>query len=230
MSAESSSLKPGLILTTLWAVIAFAGSQFVVALVASKFFGWNGEGNASFFVVQGVAQLVCLATLYKILTLYDLNFKKIGLTGNPLRHAGLIGLIYLAYLGTSAIFTSAAGVLFNVDLERAQNIGFVAPQGIELVYVFVALVVVTPFVEEVIFRGFLYRAYGRTFGPLLGALLVSLLFAMVHGQVNVGLDVFVMSLAACYLRHKTDSLWPPIMLHTLKNFIAFIALFAFSTG
>jgi membrane protease YdiL (CAAX protease family) len=30
-----------------------------------------------------------------------------------------------------------------------------------------------------------------------------------------------------YLREKTGSLWPPIGLHALKNFVAFMALFVF---
>jgi membrane protease YdiL (CAAX protease family) len=39
------------------------------------------------------------------------------------------------------------------------------------------------------------------------------------------LDTFTLSLVLCYLRQKTDSLWPGIMLHALKNGLAFMSLF-----
>ena len=39
------------------------------------------------------------------------------------------------------------------------------------------------------------------------------------------LDTFTLSMVLCYLRQETDSLWPGILLHALKNCIAFITLF-----
>jgi membrane protease YdiL (CAAX protease family) len=59
------------------------------------------------------------------------------------------------------------------------------------------------------------------------------LFAVAHLQFGSGapllwiaaIDTFVLSLFLIYLKDKTDSLWAPILLHMLKNFIAFMALF-----
>jgi membrane protease YdiL (CAAX protease family) len=53
----------------------------------------------------------------------------------------------------------------------------------------------------------------------------SAIFGFAHGQWNVGVDTFALSLALCYLAYKTNSLWPSVLLHSLKNLIAFILVF-----
>ena len=64
----------------------------------------------------------------------------------------------------------------------------------------------------------------------LPATLVSALFGVAHGQWNVGLDVFVLSMVACGLREATGSIWAGIVLHMIKNMVAFMATFVFVTG
>jgi membrane protease YdiL (CAAX protease family) len=125
----------------------------------------------------------------------------------------------------SIVLSSIFAVVFSINLQQQQDIGYTNPNGFELALIFVALVGLAPFVEEVLFRGFLFAAFRRTFGFWLGAIGVSLLFGVAHGQANVGIDVFVLSMFLCYLREKTDSLWPSIALHVLKNLVAFTLLF-----
>ena len=95
------------------------------------------------------------------------------------------------------------------------------------------LVVVAPVVEELIFRGWLYgkmreATHGkfRTWVAIgLPMLLVSLLFGLVHGQWNVGVVVFAMSLVMCALREITGTIYAGMLVHMLKNAVAFMLLF-----
>ena len=57
------------------------------------------------------------------------------------------------------------------------------------------------------------------------ALFVSSVFGLVHGQWNVALDTFVLSMVMIALYEKTNNLWASVLLHGIKNFIAFMALF-----
>ena len=67
------------------------------------------------------------------------------------------------------------------------------------------------------------------------AIITSLMFAVGHLQFGSGapllwvaaLDTFVLSLVLCYIREKTDSLWPGIFIHAIKNALAFSVLFLF---
>lgn len=61
---------------------------------------------------------------------------------------------------------------------------------------------------------------------LLGAAVFSsMLFALAHGQWNVAIDTFILSFALVWVFEKTGSIWASVLLHGLKNFIAFGALF-----
>lgn len=62
--------------------------------------------------------------------------------------------------------------------------------------------------------------------PLFGAAIFSsMLFALAHGQWNVAIDTFILSFALIWVFEKTGSIWASILLHALKNLIAFGALF-----
>jgi membrane protease YdiL (CAAX protease family) len=43
--------------------------------------------------------------------------------------------------------------------------------------------------------------------------------------VNVALDVFILSIVMCGLREMTGSIWAGVVLHMMKNGLAFYLLF-----
>ncbi len=224
-----SSREPrqwGAVGATFWSVVAFFVPQFALLPLLGFLDALPIDRNAKIFILQGVAQLVTLAVLWLVVRgLYRSGPRAFDLGKfDP----GLLGWSVLAfplYLITSTVMSNLLAVFFGVNLLEQQNIGYSEPNGFELALIFVALVLLAPFVEEVLFRGFLFSAFRRTFGFWIGAIGVSLLFAVAHGQANVGIDVFVLSMFLCYLREKTDSLWPAIALHSLKNLVAFVVLF-----
>lgn len=57
------------------------------------------------------------------------------------------------------------------------------------------------------------------------SLVVSMVFGILHGQWNVGVNVFALSLVMCLLREYTGSVWAGIVLHMTKNALAFYMLF-----
>lgn len=216
----------GVIGATAWGFAAFFLPQFALVPVLGLVGALTIDQNAKIFLLQGFTQVITLLVLwFVIVKLYRSKLSAIGLGKfDP----GLLGWSVLAfpiYLIISTALSNLFAVLFRIDLMEHQDIGYTDPNGYELALIFVALVVLAPLVEEILFRGFLFAAFRRTFGFWLGAVGVSLLFAVAHGQANVGIDVFVLSMFLCYLRDKTDSLWPAVALHALKNLVAFVVLF-----
>lgn len=216
----------GVIGATVWGFASFFLPQFALAPVWGVVATLALDQNAKIFLLQGFSQLFTLLVLWLVIVkLYRSKLTAIGLGKfNP----GLLGwsvLAFPAYLVISTALSSVFAAVFNIDLTEHQDIGYTDPNGYELALIFVALVVLAPLVEEILFRGFLFSAFRRTFGFWIGAIGVSLLFAIAHGQANVGIDVFVLSMFLCYLREKTDNLWPAVALHSLKNLVAFIVLF-----
>jgi len=92
--------------------------------------------------------------------------------------------------------------------------------------------VLPPLAEETLFRGFLYTGLRKRWSFVWTTAMVSLLFASLHlfegsgGLLWIaGIDTFLLSLVLCYLREKTGNLWAGIIIHILKNGLAFIFLY-----
>lgn len=60
--------------------------------------------------------------------------------------------------------------------------------------------------------------------------ITSLAFGIMHGQWNVGINVFTMSIVLCIMREITGSIYSGILLHMLKNAIAFYLLYITTLG
>lgn len=114
----------------------------------------------------------------------------------------------------------------GVDLSQVQQNGFEgATQWYEYVAAFITLVCLAPIFEELIFRGYLFGRLRSVAGFWPSAIATSLVFAIAHKQLNVGVDVFALSMCMCVAREHFRSIYPTILMHMLKNGLAFSLLF-----
>jgi len=174
--------------------------------------------------------------LWYFLRTKQLSFKLLGLIKPRWADVGYTLLAFGAYFLVYGILLSLATTLVpSLDLNQKQELGFDAQQNLAgLIMVFLALVVLAPLTEEVLFRGFILQGLRSRWAFLPSALLTSVVFGTAHlmgGSQGAallwvaGLDTLVLSMVLCYLREKTGGLWAGIGLHALKNSIAFVALF-----
>lgn len=139
---------------------------------------------------------------------------------------GLAPLGFIVYFIASGILVYLASQIIGFDMSQVQNTGFTRlSQVYEYGLAFVTLIVVAPLAEEILFRGFLYGKLRRHLPVWVSILVTSLLFGVVHGQWNVGVDVFALSVVLCVLRETTGSIWAGVLLHMLKNSVAFFIVF-----
>ena len=136
--------------------------------------------------------------------------------------AGFIVYIILSYFLTSI----SLHILPFYNADQVQDTGFAGlGQGFEYVLAFATLVIIAPISEELLFRGYLLGKLRKHVSTWLAILITSLLFGAIHLAWNVGVDVFALSIVLCLLRIRTGRLWPSILLHMIKNAIAFYFLF-----
>lgn len=142
--------------------------------------------------------------------------------------AGFIGFLFVSML----LITVAKTALPMLDWSQPQDVGFTTTLfGTDRILAFLLLVVVSPIAEELLFRGYLFHRLRKARMPLwLATIAVSLVFAVVHGQINVGVAVFVLSVFACGLRHYTNSIWPGTIIHGLNNLLQFYIVFVWGLG
>ena len=133
----------------------------------------------------------------------------------------------VVYLLFAAVLLSVFAAFFpHIDLQQTQDVGFqnLATKS-QYLLAFITLVILAPLAEEVLFRGYLYGKLRKHVPLWLAMLVTSALFGAVHGQWNVALDTFVLSIVMCSLREVTGSIWSGVLLHMIKNSVAFYFLF-----
>ena len=152
----------------------------------------------------------------------------IGLARRPILKGIGYGLIaWGAYMALTVVGTLIIKSLTpGVDLDQAQDVGFKnITDSLDIFYAFLVIVIIAPIVEEIVFRGYLYGSLRPRMPWWLAAVIVSLLFGIVHGQINLAIDTFFLSMVICYLRDRTGAIWSGIFVHSLKNALAFYILF-----
>ena len=130
-----------------------------------------------------------------------------------MRAEGISGIVIITVFAVTAVVAQFG----NADEEQglipdrfdssraAQFAGYAA-----------VVVIVAPIVEELLFRGVGYGLLER-FGPNRAAVLVGLAFAAVHGLL-IGFPVIAtFGIGLAFLRARTDSIYPCILLHSAFN-------------
>lgn len=139
-------------------------------------------------------------------------------------------VVYL--LISAAVLYLFSVVAPQIDLKQAQDIPFSGlSHQYEYMLAFLTLVILAPAAEELLFRGYLFGKMKKHAPFWLATIITSLLFGGLHLiagaslQWNVAADTFALSLVLCSLRQITGNIWAGILLHMIKNGIAYYFLF-----
>lgn len=99
--------------------------------------------------------------------------------------------------------------------ETLYSTGF----GVELI----ALGILAPLTEEMLFRGLVYRRFKET-SPMIPAMIwASLVFALLHGNMVQGIYAFIMGIVFCYVYERYGSMKAPILMHMSANILSVVA-------
>ena len=229
------SLKSGsdLVYLPILAIITFYAAQFIVGVPMLIILGSETLKTPLIATIFSVLVYV-LSFIFLLFTFKHIKPLKTPVTRNELGLNNLvtfsdIGLAlasFFGYLAFSAILTALFSVFPWFNLNENQPLLYstlISPSG--KILAALALVVAGPILEEVIYRGLIYGKLRKNHSLITSILTVSILFGFLHGQWNVGVNVFALSVVACLMRETTGTIYAGIILHILKNAIAFYMLF-----
>jgi len=197
----------------------------------------NSEGlvlvilSVSTFVCGFGMQLFCIRQAVhrenrRLRDLLSLNLK--SLNGSWLKAFGLGVATYLLALFAEQL----VGQIYTVP-STDPTADFIKTLGGNALYLMMALAMMGPFVEEVIFRGFLYnimakhatsRLTSATAANLIAVLGSAAVFGLMH--MNIAALPFYMVLGAVYAEsyRRSGTLVVPIIAHVLNNSVIVITL------
>lgn len=137
--------------------------------------------------------------------------------GRPLDLAGW-GIVALAMFGSTSVRIIWWIIWYCRDiLQVASTTGaytFKLPHSHVDAFVVANVALLPPLIEELLFRGTLFRSLRLRLGPSKAALLCSALFGIAHSD---RMGIFILALACALVYTRTRSLWAPIALHALNN-------------
>jgi membrane protease YdiL (CAAX protease family) len=216
------------------AILALLAGQ-MAALTALTW--WYGAGIAHLpdFSGDGVAVtlIILISTPVQTILLWLLAHQA---GGDAARYLG-----YVRPRGSDIAIGVAAVIAFivigdavtwafgrNVVTGFQDNIYRTAAEAGWLPWLWLVVVVVTPFGEETLFRGFLFRGWHRTPGDAWAVILVTAaLFAIVHVQYDLFViaQVFVSGVMLGWFRWVSGSTLLTMLLHGLINFEGMVETF-----
>jgi membrane protease YdiL (CAAX protease family) len=217
-------------LMALWVGVVLIGVQYALAYLISAMHLQVSEivlQTIFSALVYVVALLVIIFVPWKLLKMKTTR-EELGMRGLPTWTDILLAPIaFIVFLIASGfIMAVMQAIMPSIDWTQEQDVGFNnIISNLDFVLTFLSLVVIAPIAEEIIFRGWLYGKMRRKMSAVPAILIVSLLFGLVHGQWNVGVVVFTMSIAMCLIRELTGTIWGGILVHMIKNGLAFYALY-----
>jgi hypothetical protein len=185
-------------------------------------------GFTAIIVAQSL--IFSLVPLVRIAGLRRESLAQIGFrVAQPLRLAAQGVGLGLALLALNLII---ANIFSQLGITQNQSDNFPLRSGdvIGQILIAVAVGIIGPLGEEVLFRGYIFNALLRSWGGPAAYLVSALLFSLAHGlaatQGIIALlaPTFIIGLVLAWNMHRTGSLLPSFIAHATNNSIAVILL------
>lgn len=220
----------------------------VIFLIISKFFNTTGLSRNLLQIITTVITYVItvflVITIHRKITKQKISGADVGFNRLPSwSDVFLVVPVFMAYSLTSSFGIILLNALFPAfNINQQQQIGFGSFYGrLEYILVFLLVAFLTPLFEEVLFRGFFLKHLEKKIPPKIAIIVVGLVFAILHIDwvavfqrfswdlifSHIVVDIFIFALALGSLVKITGSIWASVLLHILKNSVAFAVLFLF---
>ena len=250
MSKDLSSIKQSNVwqfgLSVFVATLIFYTSQYLPIFVLVIFLSSSGKNQqqvTDLFTDNHLMQffalfLIAATTIYLIYRYLRRQGKNpityLRLNRPPsLSELGDVVIAYGLYFATLLFATVIVSAFTTVDVNQVQELGIADPQTFNTqLLVFLSLVVLPPISEEILFRGFLFQKLKKHSSVIIATVAVSILFGVAHLEYSnlnwiAVVDTLIFSVYLIYIFEKHKSLYSPMILHGIKNSIAFYILFIY---
>lgn len=202
--------------------LGLAGMVVLVAGLLTLFYFWKNEAfiqSIGLLALELVFVLpVGLIALWRKADLGSLGLRRFK-PGSMALGCGYLVIGYVIILVHNLVLLA-----LHMDTQ-GNEVSQLLSQMASPVWLFFVGIVVGPLVEEIAFRGFVFKGLQPRYGWQKAALISSLLFALAHLDLASLIPTFVLGYAFAVLYKQSKSIWPGILLHALVNTFGLVAAF-----
>lgn len=192
----------------------------------------EAQSQPSFAAIGGMGILIYLALAISAwffalkrrgVSLREAGFRPVPFTTLLKMVPVTIGMMVL----TAIVVAISAQVFGDVPTAQDQVVGDAQSISFQdFIWLFILGAVAAPIVEEFMFRGLLYPLLRNRLTVAIAVAMSALLFAFLHFIPPLVPALLVMGVVLAVLVERYESLYPSILVHSLNNGAALLALYA----
>lgn len=123
-------------------------------------------------------------------------------------------IIYLGYLNSLLPIPDIFSEMQMSQYEMIEN--FLTSEGVLLFGLF-HIALVPSLCEEVLFRGYILRAFEKSWGIITGVIISGIIFGMFHLQLGNMLPLATLGILLGLMTWLSGSIWPAVLAHFINN-------------
>jgi uncharacterized protein len=221
-----------MVLSAVSLVVLFVA--LVVAVVGRQLMGAAEDVIVLTASVEiGFYAIILLAIYWTTVRRYRSPWAALGIRPVPLGWLILAPLLVVGMLTLGAAITSAISAFQGQEFVNPQVDDMTQGQQLtplHLIMLLLGVAVVAPIVEELFFRGMLYPLLRRRLPGWLAIVANAAIFAALHFIPILLPILFVMGLLLTFVRARTNSVIPGMLIHALNNTVFVLAIYATFSG
>ena len=202
-----------LVVGTIWLVVKGTTVSTALNQVATGMLANDGMALA---IITAAASLV---TILVFMLLRWSPFSRTYLRSRPW------GVLFWVFVLTFGTVIPSEWLLEQLDMEMPKSMQHMFEQIMSTPVGYVAIGLLAPLAEEMVFRGAILRVLLQVFDRRwhwLPIVISAVLFGAVHGNMAQFLHAMLLGLLLGWLYYRTDSIVPGVVLHWVNNSIAYV--------
>ena len=115
-------------------------------------------------------------------------------------------------------------VTMPADLAETYYEAFAVNSVSDVIFLFITVVVLAGFFEEIIFRGLLQKTLESYLDVTRAVLVSAFVFALMHGNPFAVVQIVLLGVLIGVLVWRADSVWPAIVIHAMHNLLSLVLI------
>lgn len=190
---------------------------FLVSFLAEIIVKYTTLEHLGTMAVQAIAKFICIFPM-----LYFLNKapRRGAKTKNKLKD---IFLIIVVAVCLNIAFNNIISLTPLKDWSASYSDVETSIYSAALLWQVISAGIIAPILEEIVFRGILFRNYRASLGAWPAIILSAVIFGLMHYNLVQFVYAFLLGIFFAYLVEKTGELWTCILAHITANMFSLFA-------